>query len=88
MSSGGCWMRGERFMAKSWLDALKIAICNRDTRSAYRLIAHIPDEFANLDDLLEAKELILQGIELLQKEREALGWQMQQLKLAKKFLQS
>ncbi len=73
----------------NWLNELKIAILNSDTDLAYKLIIDVPlEKFSNLDDMLDAQALILQGIELLEKDKQEYQRQMLQIKLAQKFLES
>lgn len=72
----------------NWLDNLKVALLNHDLSSAYDLSTNLPQEgFSSLDEMLQAKELIAQTTELLQKEREKLRIAMQQVRTAQKFLQ-
>lgn len=73
----------------NWLNELKIAILNSDTDLAYKLIIDVPlEKFSNLDDMLDAQALILQGIELFEKDKQEYQRQMLQIKLAQKFLES
>ncbi|MCE3037795.1 hypothetical protein [Helicobacter anatolicus] len=71
----------------NWHDQLKIAILEKNTQKAFDLITQVPTEnLTTMEDLLSAQELISQGIELLEKDKEELQKQMLRIKLAKKFL--
>ncbi|MCE3036571.1 hypothetical protein LW135_01815 [Helicobacter sp. faydin-H20] len=71
----------------NWHDQLKIAILEKNTQKAFDLITQVPTEnLTTMEELLSAQELISQGIELLEKDKEELQKQMLRIKLAKKFL--
>lgn len=71
-----------------WLDDLKIAILEQNTQKSFDLITNVPtDSFKNMEELLSAQELISQGIELLEKDKQELQKQMLRIKLAQKFLE-
>ncbi|MCE3039888.1 hypothetical protein [Helicobacter anatolicus] len=71
----------------NWHDQLKIAILEKNTQKAFELITQVPTEnLTTMEELLSAQELISQGIELLEKDKEELQKQMLRIKLAKKFL--
>ncbi|WP_104697286.1 MULTISPECIES: hypothetical protein [unclassified Helicobacter] len=72
----------------TWHDELKIAILNQDTQKAYDLIINVPTHMLQtMEDLLSAQELISQGIEMLEKDKQDIHRQMLQIKLAQKFLE-
>ncbi len=71
----------------SWLDALKIALIQKDSTKAYSLIESLPTTFDTTEEMLQARELITQVLELLEEEKERTKIQMLQIKAAKKFLE-
>ncbi len=78
---------GEKYTKMNWLDSLKIAIIQKDSDKAFELTQNLP-QFESLEDMLEAQELISQVITLLEEDKEETKKQMQQIKAAKKFLES
>lgn len=88
-------MRGVRFIkmlkthtnhsATHWLNALKVAILNKNQAVALHLIENLP-EFDDLKDLLCAKELVSQVLEWLMCEKTELAIKMEKLKQQKRFL--
>ncbi|WP_104637927.1 hypothetical protein [Helicobacter bizzozeronii] len=77
-------------MRMNWVDELKIALLENNTRKAFKLIESCPLMEQGCNDLetLEcAKALIATTIERLQEEQQALGAQMRQLKAAQRFLE-
>lgn len=72
----------------NWLDELKIALLEKDLVKAFEMSTHLPSEgFDQLDDMLQAQELITQTIYLLKQEKEKIRIAMQQIRIAQKFLQ-
>ncbi|MCE3047583.1 hypothetical protein [Helicobacter kayseriensis] len=72
----------------SWLDNLKIALIEGDAQKAFQISTNLPQEgFKNLEEMLDARELILQTMELLKQEKEKTRIAMQQIRTAQKFLQ-
>ncbi|OBV30169.1 hypothetical protein BKN38_00710 [Helicobacter sp. CLO-3] len=71
-----------------WLDSMKIALIQKDSAKAYALIESMPPTFDTLEEMLQARELIAQVLELLEKEKEHTRIQMLQIQAAKKFLVS
>lgn len=70
-----------------WLDSLKIALLTNDTDKALSLIENLPD-FKEFDDLLSARELLSQLIDLLESNKEKAAIQMNKIRAAKKFINS
>ena len=69
----------------SWLDALKIALIQKDSTKAYSLIESLPTTFDTTEEMLQARELITQVLELLEEEKERTKIQMLQIKAEKKI---
>lgn len=78
---------GEKSTKMSWLNGLKIALVQKDARKAFAYIQELPESFDNLEDMLQARELIAQVITLLEEEKNHTRIQMLQIKAAKKFLE-
>lgn len=70
--------------ADSWLNALKIALVNKQTDIALALLDNLP-QFDSKDDLLCARALVEELLESLQREKSALSKQMEKLKQTKIF---
>lgn len=68
----------------SWLNALKIALVNKQTDNALALLDNLP-QFNSQDDLLCARALVEELLESLQREKSALSKQMEKLKQTKIF---
>lgn len=68
----------------NWHNELKIALIEKDFTRADHLIQNLP-HFQNTEEMLEAKELISQLIELLEDQKVTLKDQMAKIKIAKKF---
>ncbi len=71
------------------LNSFKIALVKKDSKQAFSLIEHLSLEqikSLDLDTLLSLKEMIVQSIELLEKEKEELQLQMHKTKKIQKFL--
>lgn len=82
-------MLGERLIAMNWLDSLKVALLQQDSQRAFELCSNLPSEgFHSLEEMLQARELIAQTTELLQREKERVRIAMQQIRTAQKFLQN
>ncbi|ANV97577.1 hypothetical protein BBW65_01575 [Helicobacter enhydrae] len=72
----------------NWLDGLKIALLEENAQKAFEISSNLPKEgFANLEEMLQARELIAQTTDLLKREKEKLRIAMQQIRTAQKFLQ-
>lgn len=71
--------------AESWLNALKVAIINKNEISAMNLIENLPT-FKNINDLQSARELVLQVGAWLECEKKELAIKMEKLKSQKRFL--
>lgn len=72
----------------NWLDSLKIALLQGDSQRAFEISTNLPSEgFRDLDEMLQARELISQTTELLKYEKEKIRIAMQQIRTAQKFLQ-
>ena len=69
----------------TWLNALKVAIVNKNEAQAMNLVENLPD-FGNINDLQSARELILQVGAWLEAEKKALATKMEKLKSQKRFL--
>lgn len=79
---------GERSIKMNWLDDLKIALLQEDAQKAFEISAELPKEgFKNLEEMLQARELIAQTTDLLRREKERVRIAMQQIRTAQKFLQ-
>lgn len=68
-----------------WLNALKVAIINKNEAQAMNLVENLPT-FENINDLQSARELILQVGAWLEAEKKALAIKMEKLKSQKRFL--
>lgn len=73
------------YNVREWLDSLKVAIINKNQAKSLHLIENLP-EFSNIDDLLCARELVLQVLERLECEKKELGIKMEKLKQQRRFL--
>ena len=83
-----CLKLGERSIKMNWLDDLKIALLQEDAQKAFEISAELPKEgFKNLEEMLQARELIAQTTDLLRREKERVRIAMQQIRTAQKFLQ-
>ena len=71
--------------ADLWLNALKIALVNKQNKDALALLDKLP-HFEKRDDLLCAKALVEELLESLKREKSALSKQMEKLKQTKRFL--
>lgn len=69
-----------------WLDALKIAILNKDDKKVLTLIEDLP-KFDNIDDLICARELVREFINKLQNDKDSLSTSMLKLKQISLFLE-
>lgn len=73
----------------NWLDSLKVALLQEDSQKAFEISTNLPSEgFKDLEEMLQARELISQTTELLRQEKEKVRIAMQQIRTAQKFLQS
>ena len=68
----------------SYIKELKIAITNKDLEKLKEL-SNSSFSFKNIKEAKEALALIKQAISILQKEKEALSFQMKQIKKLQKF---
>lgn len=68
-----------------WLNAIKVAIINKNEAQAMNLVENLP-VFENINDLQSARELILQVGAWLEAEKKALAIKMEKLKSQKRFL--
>lgn len=68
-----------------WLNAIKVAIINKNEAQAMNLVENLP-AFENINDLQSARELILQVGAWLETEKKALAIKMEKLKSQKRFL--
>ena len=73
--------------ADSWLNALKIALVNKNHQNALALLDNLP-HFDSHDDLLCAKALVEELLQSLQHEKSTLSKQLEKLKQTKKFFAS
>ncbi|WP_027327257.1 hypothetical protein [Helicobacter pametensis] len=72
----------------NWLDSLKIALLQEDAQRAFEISTNLPEEgFGDLEEMLQARELISQTTALLKQEKEKVRIAMQQIRVAQKFLQ-
>ena len=71
--------------AQSWLDALKVAIVNKNETQCMNLVENLP-HFENINDLQSARTLILQVGAWMESEKKDLGAKIEKLKLQKRFL--
>lgn len=86
MSPRDYWRRGEKYTIMNWCNNLKIALINKDSQRAFELTQNLP-HFDDIEDMLEARELIAQVVELLENERDDVKKQMLQIRIAKQFLE-
>lgn len=68
-----------------WLNALKVALINKNEAQAMNLVENLP-AFEDINDLQGARELILQVGAWLEAEKKALAIKMEKLKSQKRFL--
>ncbi len=73
------------YKSKDWLNALKVAILNKNQTKSLYLIENLP-EFNNLEEMISARELVLQVLEWLKCEKKELGFQMEKIEAQKRFL--
>lgn len=71
-----------------WLDELKIAVLNEDAQAIEALASEVPGKFDNLDEALQAQELLGAALNLIQKNRAELGKELEKLKNVKKYMAS
>lgn len=71
----------------SWLNSLKVAIIQKDTQKAFAHIQTLPESFDDIEEMLQARELIAQVLDLLEEEKSHIRIQMLQIKAAKKFIE-
>ena len=71
----------------SWLDSLKVAIIQKDTQKAFAHIQALPESFDDIEEMLQARELIAQVLDLLEEEKSHIRIQMLQITAAKKFIE-
>ena len=87
MSLKACLKHGGKSIKMSWLNGIKVALIQKDAQKAFACIQELPESFVSLDEMLEARELIAQVIDLLEEEKNHTRIQMLQIKAAKKFLE-
>ncbi|MCI7485658.1 MAG: hypothetical protein PUJ79_05070 [Helicobacter sp.] len=75
---------------QKWLDKLKVALLSHDETTAFELSQNLPEGLSqdSLESQLQAKELLSQVIELLEKCKEESKQKLEQIKAAKAFLQN
>lgn len=81
--------RDSQPIVKNWINSLKIAIVSKNIP----LIGHLNDKFQSLnfveyDDMIEAKALLLEAMNLLEDEKKIIGQNLQNITKNKKFLMS
>lgn len=74
----------------NWHDKLKVALLNQDDKSAFALVSNLPKNLAQaqLEEKLQALELISQTKRLLESKQLQVRINMEQIKAAKKFLEN
>lgn len=74
---------------QNWLDKLKIALIQENENAAFSLASELPEglDSQNLELKLQARELILQAKQLLEKNKIQTRIHMEHIKAAKKFLE-
>ncbi|RDU60996.1 hypothetical protein [Helicobacter marmotae] len=74
----------------NWHDKLKVALLNGNDQDAFYLVTHLPQELAlsDIEDKLQALELIHQTKLLLESKQQKVKAHMEQIKAAKKFLEN
>ena len=76
----------------NWLNELKIALVSKDSDKANKAVDNLPsqEELAkySLEELEEAKEILVQIISMLESKQNQVKSQILQIKAAKKFLDS
>ncbi|WP_300448552.1 hypothetical protein [uncultured Helicobacter sp.] len=74
----------------NWHDKLKVALLQKDDQKAFLLVSNLPQNLQNapLEDKLQALELIHQTKLLLESKQLEIKTHMEQIKIAKKFLQN
>lgn len=85
MSQKVCLRRGEKSIKMNWHNELKVALINKDSARADFLIENLP-RFQNLEEMLQAKELISQLIDFLESQKQETKDQMIKIKAAKEFI--
>ncbi|MEF3191562.1 MAG: hypothetical protein K6347_03285 [Campylobacterales bacterium] len=69
-----------------WLDQMLLAVANEDVDKIVALYGELPEEFATLEELQQARALIEQAIEILKKARHTVLLQMEHLKKSRAYL--
>ncbi|WP_295701168.1 MULTISPECIES: hypothetical protein [Helicobacter] len=79
-----------RLIKMNWHDKLKVALLQKDDQKAFLLVSNLPQNLQNapLEDKLQALELIHQTKLLLESKQLEIKTHMEQIKIAKKFLQN
>ncbi|MGX3011993.1 hypothetical protein ACWIUD_10655 [Helicobacter sp. 23-1044] len=71
--------------AESWINALKIALVNKNEAQAINLVENLPS-FEKVDEMTCARELIAQVSEWFLAEKKTLGKKMEKVKTQRQFL--
>ena len=71
-----------------WLDELKIAVANDDAEAIAALADETPSKFDSPEEALQAQELLGAAINLIQKNKNELGKELEKLKNVKKYIAS
>lgn len=71
----------------NWINKLKIAILNHNEKDIILLLDSMPN-FSNNNDLITARALISEVINMLQKNKNKLAYNMKRIKQIKTFLET
>jgi hypothetical protein len=78
----------ERRNSTEWIKTLKIAIINNDLNKIEEYSKRNIPEFSSIDEAKEALNLINQATNILSTKKHQIGKVLQELKQAKKFIQT
>ncbi|MGX2983170.1 hypothetical protein [Helicobacter sp. 23-1045] len=77
--------KSQNLNAESWINALKIALVNKNEAQAIKLVENLPS-FEKVDEMTCARELIAQVSEWFLAEKKTLGEKMEKVKTQRQFL--
>jgi len=75
----------ERLNSKEWISSLKIAIINNDLKKLEEYSNRKIPDFSSIDEAKEALSLIESATDILEKEKNKIKIQMNQIKQTKKY---
>jgi len=78
----------ERRNTKEWITSLKIALINNDLKKLEEYSKREIPHFSSTSEAKEALNLVTQATEILNTKKNEIGKILQELKQAKKFIQS